>query len=246
MAKGGPDLSRAGRNRNRKNSSMMLNILIGVVVLLIIIVTATIILGNKDDGKVADSDLITTDGADDLSEEPTSPVIEDEEAIEDEEVVDETATENAVDEPSSTDSPAEQQEAKVEPEPEPEVNKDDDSTGAGSVTYITPDDEIIAETVINASWNPIGTTQTGEHASQYDGASVDWAEKQQALAYATGLSQDSMIFWKIKNGGGPQKSVGIVSSTNKAEKYRVYLEWVDGEGWKPVKMDVLNTLDFDY
>ncbi len=132
--------------------------------------------------------------------------------------------------------------------PELEVNKDDDkdNTGAGSVTYITPDDAIIAETITNASWQPIGTTQTGEHASQYDRASVDWAEKQQALAYATGLSQDSMIFWKIKNGGGPQKSVGIVSSKNKAEKYRVYLEWVDGQGWKPVKMDVLNTLDFDY
>ena len=71
-------------------------------------------------------------------------------------------------------------------------------------------------------------------------------KKQQALAYATGLSQDSMIFWKIKNGGGPQKSVGIVSSKDKVEKYRVYLEWVDGKGWKPVKMDVLKTLDFEY
>ena len=29
---------------------------------------------------------------------------------------------------------------------------------------------------------------------QYDGKSVDWNEKKQALAYATGLPQDSMIF----------------------------------------------------
>lgn len=248
MAEAGPDFTRAGRNRNRKGSSTIVNILIGVVVLLIIIVAMTIFLGNKDDEKVDDSDLITTDSADNSSEDPTSPVIEDEEADGDEEGVDESATENTAPEPSSTESSAEQQETVVKPVPE--VNKDDDSvsdsTGAGSVTYVTPDDEIIAETIINATWQPIGTTQTGEHASQYDRASVDWVEKQQALAYATGLSQDSMIFWKIKNGGGPQKSVGIVSSTNKAEKYRVYLEWVDGEGWKPVKMDVLNTLDFDY
>ena len=249
MTRSEPDFSRSRRNKNRKGSNLLVNSLIGVVVLLIIIVATTIIFGNNDDEKLADSDLITTDGADDSSEEPTSPVIEDEEAKEDEEVADELATENAVDEQSGTESSAEQQEAIVKPEPE--VKKDDDSTndsatGAGSVTYITPADEIIDETVINASWEPIGTTQTGEHASQYDRASVDWVEKQQALAYATGLSQDSMIFWKIKNGGGPQKSVGIVSSTNKAEKYRVYLEWVDGEGWKPVKMDVLNTLDFDY
>lgn len=249
MTRREPDFSRSGRNRNRKGSNLLVNSLIGVVVLLIIIVATTIFFGNNDDDeKVANSDLITADGADDSQEEQTSPVIEDEEAIEDEEVVDEPATENAVDEPASTESSAEQQEAIAKPELE--VNKDDDSvddsTREGSVTYITPDDEIVAETIINASWQPIGTTQTGEHASQYDRASVDWDEKQQALAYATGLSKDSMIFWRIKNGGGPQKSVGIVSSTNKAEKYRVYLEWVDGEGWKPVKMDVLNTLDFDY
>lgn len=243
MVKEGPDFSRSGRNRNRKKTSMMLNILIGVVVLLIIIVATTIILGNKDDGKAADNDLITTDGADNQSEEPTSPVVGDEEADQDEEIADEPTIEDTLDEPST-----EKQE--VIEKPETEVNKDDDSAsdskGAGSVTYVTPEDGIIAETVTSPSWQPIGTTQTGEHVSQYNRTSVDWAEKKQALAYATGLSQDSMIFWKIKNGGGPQKSVGIVSSTNMAEKYRVYLEWVDGEGWKPVKMDVLNTLDFDY
>lgn len=248
MTKGGPDFSRAGRNRKRKNSSMMLNILIGVVVLLIIIVTATIFLGGNDDGKMADSDLITTEGADNPSEEPTNTEIEDEEAVDDEVAVDESEPENATPEQSNTEQSVGQQ--GIAAEPKPEVNKDDDSTndsvGAGSVTFVAPDDEIISETVINAEWKPIGTTQTGEHASQYTKASVDWVEKEQALAYATGLSQDSMIFWKIKNGGGPQKSVGIVSSSNKAEKYRVYLEWVEGKGWKPVKMDVLNTLDFDY
>ena len=65
-------------------------------------------------------------------------------------------------------------------------------------------------------------------------------KKLKALAYATGLSKDTMIIWKIKNGGSPQKSIGIVSTKDKVEKYRVYLEWVDGKGWKPVKMDVLN------
>ena len=85
-------------------------------------------------------------------------------------------------------------------------------TKPGSVTSVPSDDAIIAETITDTAWKPIGTTQTGEHVSLYDGKSVDWNEKKQALAYATGLSQDSMIFWKIKNGGGPQKSIGIVSS----------------------------------
>ena len=75
---------------------------------------------------------------------------------------------------------------------------------------------------------------------------VDWAEKKKALSYATGHSEDELIFWKIKNGGGPQKSIGIVSTRDKSEKYRVFLEWVDEKGWKPVQMDILNTLDFEY
>ena len=35
------------------------------------------------------------------------------------------------------------------------------------------------------NWNE----QTGEHVSLYDGESVDWDEKKQAIAYATGLTR---------------------------------------------------------
>ncbi|WP_342505260.1 YrrS family protein [Sporosarcina sp. FSL K6-2383] len=241
MAEREPDFSRSGRNRNRRGSSMLLNMLIGVVVLLIIIVAAIIFINGNNEEKVDNGEMITTDGVDNPSDEVTSPILEDEDtSAEDDEAVEEPVVEDSTSDPTT-----EQPEAIVEPDPEMDEEGDGASAG-GSVTYVTSDDEIIAETVINAAWQPIGTTQTGEHASQYDGESVDWTEKQQALAYATGLSQDSMIFWKIKNGGDPQKSVGIVSTKDKVEKYRVYLEWVDGEGWKPVKMDVLKTLEFEY
>lgn len=241
MAEREPDFSRSGRNRNRRGSSLLLNMLIGVVVLLIIIVAAIIFINGNNEEKVDNGEMITTDGVDNPSDEVTSPILEDEDtSAEDDEAVEEPVVEDSTSDPTT-----EQSEAIVEPDPEMDEEGDGASAG-GSVTYVTSDDEIIAETVINAAWQPIGTTQTGEHASQYDGESVDWAEKQQALAYATGLSQDSMIFWKIKNGGDPQKSVGIVSTKDKVEKYRVYLEWVDGKGWKPVKMDVLKTLEFEY
>lgn len=108
------------------------------------------------------------------------------------------------------------------------------------------DDAVIEKTIIDPSWEPIPTAQEGEHASLYDGSSVDWQEKVQALSYATGLAEDDMTIWKLKNGGSPQKSIGIVSSKDTTEKYRVYLEWVDGTGWQPTEMDVLKTLDFEY
>lgn len=126
-----------------------------------------------------------------------------------------------------------------------EVEKDENEE-SGVVTYLYSDDDIIEQSIIDPSWEPIATKQTGEHVSLYDGESVDWKEKQEAIAYATGLSLDNTITWRIKNGGSPQKSIGIVSSKDEAEKYRVHLEWIEHEGWKPVKLDILKTLDFDY
>nr|WP_285851200.1 DUF1510 family protein [Sporosarcina aquimarina] len=125
-------------------------------------------------------------------------------------------------------------------------SKKNDTEKEGTVTYTASEDAVVDETVSNASWEPVGTSQSGNHVSQYDGSSVDWQEKKKALAYATGMAENDMIFLKIKNGGSPQKSIGIVSSKDKSKKYRVYLEWVDGKGWKPTQMDVLNTLDFNY
>ena len=127
-------------------------------------------------------------------------------------------------------------------EPIEEVDADE----SGVITYKSPDDKVIAETIIDTGWEPIGTKQSGEHVSLYDGKSDDWHEKIEAISYATGLPKDDMIILKVKNGGNPQKSVGIVSSKDGTGKYRVYLDWVDDKGWQPVKMDILITLDFDY
>lgn len=194
MTERGPDFSRSGRNKNRKRSSIMLNSLIGVVVLLIIIVAATIFLGNEDDEQMADEELITTDGADIQSEETDNPVIEDEPAIEEDDFEAEDSTSESFSGEASGETEASTPKQEAEVDVEAEVEKEDEPESGGSVTYLTSDDDIIAETIISAAWKPIGTTQSGEHASQYDGKSVDWVEKQQALAYATGLPQESMLF----------------------------------------------------
>ena len=41
-----------------------------------------------------------------------------------------------------------------------------------------------------------------------------------------------MIEWHVGN-GGEQKVIATVSNRAKTEYYRVYLDWIDGEGWKP-------------
>ena len=226
-----PDFSRVERKKGR-NRNKILNSMIAVVVVLIVIATVAIFSDNKsemepnDIEETANGSTDNDDVAKDVEDDDEDNLVEDSNPTMDEETTEpaNTTDTNLVDETTSGDT----------------------SDEPGSVTSVPSDDAIVAETIIDTAWKPIGTTQTGDHVSQYDGKSVDWNEKKQALAYATGLPQDSMIFWKIKNGGGPQKSIGIVSSRDSTQKYRVYLEWVDGEGWKPVKMDKLTTLDFDY
>ncbi|QTD41629.1 YrrS family protein [Sporosarcina sp. Te-1] len=237
-----PDFSRVNRKRNKNRSNLILNGLIGLVIVLIIIVGASIVIGNKDETKEKEP------------EESVEPNSLTEEATEDGTAEDNQETEDDSQQNGSeqsdtaglTGSDSASSEAEGQTESDQETTSSEQEPEGTLVTVEPTDDQVVTETVVNDSWAPVGTAQSGEHVSSYDGESVDWNEKKQALAYATGLSEDSMIFWKIKNGGGPQKSIGIVSTRDKSQMYRVYLEWVDGQGWKPVKMDKLSTLDFDY
>lgn len=219
---------------NKKNrSNSILNMMIGLVFTLILIVGAFIFLGDDGDKEQANESVTVANGTED-----------------------ETSDDSGDDGSSSGNgAAADDKEDGNDPETDESDNGDGTDNGEedegsvtieGSVTYEESSDPIVKETVINTGWKPIGTEQTGEHVSVYDQSSVDWQEKIDAISYATGLGQDNMFIMMIQNGGGPQKSIGTVTSKDKEEKYRVYLEWVDGEGWKPVKMDILNTIEGAY
>lgn len=209
--------SRLHRKKRRNRGDRILNIL-NVAVVLAILITAYFILRGGDAEKV-NGNLPEDAKMEDSSSEIT-------------------------DEKNDEESEKEQSDGKKEEDLE-EV--EGDQAESGVITYLAPeDDKIVEVTIIDPDWEPIGTTQTGEHVSLYDEKSVDWKEKQEAIAQATGLALEDTITWRIINGGSPQKSIGIVSSKDQAEMYRVYLEWVDQEGWKTIKMDVLKTINFDY
>ena len=88
-------------------------------------------------------------------------------------------------------------------------------------------------------WEPIGTKQNGEHVSIYKKGTLDWKEKELAIAYGAGLLNEETIYWWIGNGGSPQRSIGRVSSKVNPDKiYVVTIEWVDGKGWKPIDVEV--------
>ncbi len=219
-----PDFSRIGRKRRRNKSNSILNTMIAVVTILIIVVGVIIVFNMKDAKKVEQlSEKDSTIGVSKEGDQSKSK----EKALKNKKT-EKDANEDASDKSSE------------------EVNGTQVSENPGKVTTLASEDEIVSESIVDTSWEPIGTAQTGEHVSVYAEGAIDYNEKKDALAYATGLPIKSMIFHRIKNGGGPQSAIGVVSTLDKKEKYRVYIEWVDGEGWKPIKKEVLTTLENSY
>ncbi len=207
----------SSRKTKRKKSNVILNVLIGIVLLLIIVVVWNIV---NDDENNSGSQL-----------ETTKPETEKEDL---ELVEEDKLTTEEIEEETETDSSSEAQED-AEETPETALTEE-------LITTEESTDPNVLSVEIDNNWQPIGTSQSGEHVSSYDRNSIDWKEKEQALAYATKLDPSNMIINFLGNGGSPQKSVGTVTSKDQKEIYRVYLEWIEGQGWKPMKKEILKSL----
>ena len=121
--------------------------------------------------------------------------------------------------------------------------EEEEESEDGEVVTEGGSDSNVIKTIENSSWQPVGTTQTGEHVASYS-EGVDWNEQIKALSYATGLDSGNRTLWFLGNNNqDPHKSIGTVSSKDKSAKYRVYIEWVDGSGWKPTKVEEIKDLN---
>ncbi|TKC20001.1 DUF1510 family protein [Robertmurraya kyonggiensis] len=226
--------SRYHRRTKKKKTNIILNGLIGVVLLLIIVVSINIFFGGNDDER-AEQNVEETKSesskASDEKQDESSRVTEDEASEE------ETDTEQS----SAVGSDENEEEADEEEADEEEV--DENENGGESAEAVVTDGGSapnVIKTIVNPAWKPVGTVQTGEHHNSYDG--VDWDEMVNAISYATGLSEDQMTIQFLGN-NGPNKSVGTVYTKGKAEIYRVYIEWVDGQGWKPTRVEQLSSIE---
>ncbi|MFY0517310.1 YrrS family protein [Lysinibacillus sp. UGB7] len=165
----------------------------------------------------------------------------------------ETVKEDPIQEQKNDDATKEHpKEQDVEDEVDEEVSEDDKPIEESiqpeqDTTEETPSDNPIVDRVVtDKSWQPTPTTQTGEHVSSYDAKSVDWAEKVATITAATGIAEDNMIIWRLKNNGSADTAIATISTNDKTEIYRVSMEWVNNEGWLPVKLEQLNTLEGAY
>ena len=101
------------------------------------------------------------------------------------------------------------------------------------------DDNVKA--AVTGNWPPIGTSQTGPHdTTDFNEGSLDRLEIRKAVSYVTGIPEEHLMEWWIGN-GGHQKVIATVSerTEGETETYRVFLTWIDGEGWQPTKVETL-------
>ncbi|MGF9853554.1 YrrS family protein [Bacillus paramobilis] len=90
----------------------------------------------------------------------------------------------------------------------------------------------------NSSWKPIGTVQGAKPEMKFKEGTVDWSEMKQAISYAVNVPESQLIFDFIGN-NGDNKAYGNVRDKQSNKKYKVNIDWVENQGWKPASVQVL-------
>ncbi|WP_110111427.1 YrrS family protein [Bacillus sp. CGMCC 1.16541] len=203
------------RNKERKMNRVY-NVLIVVVAVLIVFVGGQMMFGKSDGAK------------EQATKEPTSE--EKKQAANDE------PAENNENKNDDQDKNDEQQEKSTEEE----LEEESEETEENSEAEVQENPEAgVNRRVVDPSWEPVGTQQSEPHVATYDKGSVDWNEMLQAVSYGSGVPVEDMTVWRLGNNGSPQKAVATISSKSENKKYRVQIDWVENEGWKPVVVDEL-------
>jgi type IV secretory pathway VirB10-like protein len=231
--------SRFNQRDQKRKVNKIYNIAITIVSILIVIVAVSIFL--SDDG--TETKKATTEPKQ-VAETEKGKVV-DKPAGKEKET--DSEKEDAVGDSEATEEDAEKEDSKAKEEDAEEKTEDDaDSEKAGDAELVEVEgsgDGNVAATYTSEGWKPVGTEQSGEHTTSFEKDSVDWNEMRKAIASGAGIDEGSMKLWWLQNGGSPTTAIGTVSEGDNPKTFRVYIEWVDGSGWKPVKVEELKTND---
>ncbi len=127
-----------------------------------------------------------------------------------------------------------------------ETTSSEDTKDMSENTVLPSADPFVEEVQINQAWTAYPTEQTGPHESMYEKGHIDYEEKLKAIFSVLDIPQDNSIVLSVKNNGSTTTSIAVVTSMDKSKKYRVSIEWLDGEGWKPTRLEVLNAVEGAY
>lgn len=223
--------SRSNQRAKRRKTNLILNSLIVIVLLLIIFVSFSIFFSNGDEA------------ADNGSDQNIETNAKDKEEVNTNDGEDEANNTDVEEEAVETSSPVDSDTDSDETVTDETVSEDETVTQPESEDVVTEgsSDPNIKSTITNPDWQPVGTVQSGEHAAIYDESSTDWQEMLKAISYGTGIDQSNMTVWFLGRNkqGTENQSVATVSTKDNTQTYRVFIEWVDNQGWKPIKIEEL-------
>ncbi|MFS0888527.1 YrrS family protein [Peribacillus frigoritolerans] len=231
--------SRFNQRDQKRKVNKIYNIAITIVSILIVIVAISIFL--SDDG--TETKKATTEPKQ-VAETEKGKVVDKPSGKEEET---DSEKEDPVGDSEATEEDAEKEDSKATEEDAEEKAEDDaDPEKAGDAELVEVEgsgDGNVASTYTSESWKPVGTEQSGEHTTSFEKGSVDWNEMSKAIASGAGIDEGNMKLWWLQNGGSSTTAIGTVSEGDNPKTFRVYIEWVDGSGWKPVKVEELKTND---
>lgn len=214
--------SRVNKFEKRRKNTKYISILLVTGSILFVVLIGTWIFGG---------------GSDDVTVESDDPASDQEANNDDDDIFIEENEENSEEtedtEPNETDERDEGTE-----EDEEESNELDEDV---ETEQVESDDENVIE-AYEGNWKPVGTEQEGPHTTDFDRDSQDWIEIHEAVVYATGLDENNMTTHWVGN-DGEQKVVATVSDSSHEEIYRVFLTFIEGDGWQPTRVEVLAEVD---
>lgn len=210
---------REQRKKRPKKSDKLLNVLIAIVSILI--VANLVFLFTKDDETEVASENKTQ--AEKYLQGKNQPQ-KNEEKVSEEEGEEEQSSDETVVSAKNADQTDEKEQSVNLPT---------------KLTTQKSSDPLVKQEVIDTSWQPTPTKQTGEHVSVYKEGHVDYEEKLVTFRNAVNLEENNVIYWSVRNNGSSNSSIAVISSKDESQKFRVSIEWVDNEGWKPVKVEEL-------
>ncbi|PGD31668.1 hypothetical protein COM27_22910 [Bacillus wiedmannii] len=138
-----------------------------------------------------------------------------------------------IEEKKSEDKEAAQLEGKLKAEKSVKTNENENENKEGEKTV---SQEKGSQT--NSSWKPIGTEQGAKPEMKFKEGTVDWSEMKKAISYAVDVPESQLIFDFIGNNGN-NKAYGNVRDKQSDKKYKVDIDWVENQGWKPVSVQVV-------
>ncbi|RHW40580.1 DUF1510 family protein [Neobacillus notoginsengisoli] len=210
--------TRSRYRAKRKKTNIILNSLIAIVILLILAVGFSIFANNDDAAPPKQAEKAEA-GANAKKPDPNSSEGKEQAGSNENESDENEADQN---ENGSDESTAEEEESA-----EPVVQEGGSSPNVKS-------------TIENPGWKPAGTSQTGPHEVTVQQGTADWDDMHNALAQAIGTDKNNMTTWWLERDRSTEGgAIGTVTAKGSDQAYRVYIQWVDGQGYKPVKVEEL-------